>query len=182
MKEQYLIHQISEGNKKAFEELYLLFKDKVYNTAICYLQNSEDAEEVTQDVFLSIFYKADTFKGNSSVSTWVYKMTINKAINQINKAKRIPNSKYELKEHHRIDFKHPGIILENQEKATYLFTAINELDESQKTTFILTYIEGLPQLEVAAIMENTVKSVESLLQRAKTNLRKKIISMYPEGK
>ena len=87
-----------------------------------------------------------------------------------------------MKEEHRIDFKHPGILLENQEKASYLFAAINELAETQKTAFILTYIEGLPQQEVASIMDNSVKSVESLLQRAKTNLKKKLISMYPEGK
>lgn len=182
MKEKYLIEQISKGDKKAFEELYILLKDKVYNTAISYLQNVEDAEEVTQDVFLSIFYKANTFNGSSKVSTWVYRMTINRSLDQINKSKRRPNSNDALKDIHLIDFKHPGILLENQEKASYLFTAINELVENQKTAFILTYVEDLPQQEVALIMENSVKSIESLLQRAKTNLRKKIISMYPEGK
>lgn len=177
-----LLCQIAEGSRKAFYDLYLLYKNKVYNISISYLQNVEDAEEVTQDVFLSIFEKADTFKGDSKVSTWIYRMTVNKALNRIDKRNRQPTTKNELKEYQRIDFKHPGILLENQEKAIYLFKAIDSLVESQKTAFILTYIEGLPQQDVATIMQSTVKSVESLLQRAKVNLRKKIIELYPEGK
>jgi len=146
-----------------------------------YVQNVEDAEEVTQDVFLSIYNKAHTFQGNSKVSTWIYKITVNRALNQIEKTNRKSKPYLQLDDNHRIDFKHPGVLLENQEKAAYLFSAINSLAESQKTAFILIYIEGLPQQEVALIMDNTVKSVESLLQRAKVNLRKKIILMYPEG-
>jgi len=153
----------------------------VYNTAIGYLQNIEDAEEITQDVFLTIFQKADTFKGNAKVSTWIYRITINKSLNQIEKRKRRPSSDNELQDFHKIDFNHPGGILENQEKMKYLFAAINTLAEKQKTSFILSYVEGLPRQEVADILKTTLKSVESLLQRAKTNLRRKLISVYPEG-
>lgn len=182
MNENQLVAQISEGNKIAFEKLYGLFKDKVYNTAISYLQNSEDAEEVTQDVFLSIFINAITFKGNSKASTWIYRITVNKALNRLDKRNRKPNFSIDLEDHFNIDFKHPGILLENQENASYLFKAIDTLIESQKTAFILTYIEGLPQQDVALIMDNTVKAVESLLQRAKANLKKELIEHYPEGK
>ena len=161
--------------------MYILYKNKVYNTAIGYLQNVEDAEEITQDVFLTIFQKADTFMGNAKVSTWIYRITINKSINQIEKKKRRPSSDSELKDFHKIEFNHPGGILENQEKMKYLFAAINTLAEKQKTSFILSYVEGLPRQEVADIMKTTLKSVESLLQRAKINLRKKLISVYPEG-
>jgi RNA polymerase sigma factor (sigma-70 family) len=180
--EELLLMQISEGNKLAFEELYSLFKDKVYNTAISYLQNIEDAEEVTQDVFLTLFAKAHTFKGNSKVSTWIYKIAVNKALNKLDQRNRKPNSNNKIEEYLSIDFQHPGILLENQEKATYLFNAIHSLNTTQKTAFILTYIEGLPQQEVALIMGNTLKSVESLLQRAKANLKKILIEHYPEGK
>lgn len=182
LKEERLLEQISEGNKAAFEVLYVKFKDKVYNTAISYLQNIEDAEEVTQDVFLSLFVKAQTFKGNSKVSTWIYRITVNKALNKLETRKRHPNTSTLLQDNFRIDFQHPGILLENQEKAAYLFGAIDTLAASQKTAFILTHIEGLPQQEVALVMQNTVKAVESLLQRAKINLKKKLMEHYPEGK
>lgn len=182
MQELQLIQQIKEGNKNAFEELYYMFKDVVYNTAICYLQSAEDAEELTQDVFLTIFQKAYTFKGNSTVSTWIYKITINKSLNYKDKNNRRPSNNFLIKDDLRIDFRHPGIILENQEKGAYLFSAINSLIDSQKTAFILIYMEGLSQQEVALIMEITEKSVESLLQRAKVNLRKKLLLIYPEGK
>ena len=158
-----------------------MYKNKVYNTAIGYLQNVEDAEEITQDVFLTIFQKADTFKGNSKTSTWIYRITINKSLNQIEKRKTRPHSGTEIQDFHKIEFNHPGGILENQEKMEYLFAAINTLAEKQKTSFILSYVEGLPRQEVADIMKTTLKSIESLLQRAKINLRKILISVYPEG-
>lgn len=158
-----------------------MFKDKVYNTAISYLQNVEEAEEITQDVFLTIYSKASTFQGKSKVSTWIYRITINKSLNLIEKKNRRPKSDKEIQDFHKIDFQHPGILLENQEKAKYLFSVIDTLVENQKTAFILSYVEGLPRQEVADIMETTLKSVESLLQRAKTNLKKKLISIYPEG-
>lgn len=159
----------------------MLYKDKVYNTVIVYLQNTVEAEEITQDVFLTIYEKADTFKGNSKVSTWVYRIAVNKALNQLEKRKRHALSANEVKEHHRVDFIHPGIQLENQEKAQFLFSAINKLSENQKTAFILSYVEGLPRQEVANIMKTTLKAIEGLLQRAKAQLRKHLISIYPEG-
>lgn len=179
--EHELVQQIAVGNRVAFQNLYVLYKDKVYNTAIGYLQNAEDAEEVAQDVFVSLFKNANSFKGNAKVGTWIYKITVNKALTQISKNKRKPTNDEALKDHHQIDFKHPGIALEQQEKAAYLFRAIHTLIDSQKTAFILSYVEALPQQEVANIMEISVKAVESLLQRAKSNLKQKLIHLYPEG-
>lgn len=141
----------------------------------------EEAEEITQDVFVSIYKKAHTFRGNSKISTWIYRITINKCLNALEKRKRQLNAKNEIQDFHSIEFVHPGILLENQEKAKYLFEVINTLVDSQKTAFILSYVEGLPRQEVAEVMEIELKAVESLLQRAKTNLRKKLIEIYPEG-
>ena len=153
----------------------------MYNTALGYLQNTQDAEEITQDVFITIGEKANTFKGKSKVSTWIYRITVNKSLNQIKKRNRISKDLEEIQDFHRIDFQHPGVLLENREKTKYLFFVINSLNERQKTAFILSYIENLPRQEVAGIMKTTLKSVESLLQRGKMNLRKKLISIYPEG-
>ena len=75
-------------------------------------------------------------------------------------------------------FDHPGILLEQKEKARYLFEAIETLPENQKTVFVLAHVEELPQKDIAEIMDLSVKAVESLLQRAKGNLRKKLGIIY----
>lgn len=158
------------------------FKDKVYNTAIGYVHNVEEAEEITQDVFVTIYNKAHTFKGKAKVSTWIYRMTVYKSLNVLEKRKRIPQSSQEIQSYHNVNFNHPGILLENKEHAQILFQQIDKLAEKQKTAFVLTFVDGLPQKEVADIMETSVKAVESLLQRAKNNLKKKLVSIYPVGK
>ena len=79
-------------------------------------------------------------------------------------------------------FDHPGIKLEQKENARYLFEAIETLPDTQKTAFILAHIEELPQKDIADIMNMSVKAVESLLQRAKVNLRKKLADVYDRRK
>ena len=147
-----------------------------------YIKDVEDAEEITQDVFVTIFRKAHQFKGLSKVSTWIYSITINKAINRVRKNKRKPTNIEDATTIVVTDFVHPGVLLENKELSIYLFKAIDTLVEKQQTAFILSYVEGLPRKEVAAIMDTTLKSVEGLLQRAKANLKNEIMRMYPEGK
>lgn len=177
--ETELIKQISQGDKIAFKELYSLFSNKVYATALHYLQNIPDAEEVTQDVFLSIFNNASSFKGNSSVNTWVYRITVNTSLNFLKSRKRrtflfIDDYKKEIP-----DFEHPGIIEENKENAKLMYQAIDTLPDAQKTAFIWGFIEEKPRKEIADIMEISLKAVESLLQRAKANLRMKLESLNP---
>ena len=163
----------------AFEELYTIFSEKVYNTALSYVQNESDAEEITQDVFVKIHKNASKFKGNSSVNTWIYRITINTSLNVIKKRKRFSflsfgNNNDENQKHtaNFIDFVHPNFILENKEEGILIFKAIKKLPENQKTAFILAFVEELPRQEIAQIMGNSLKAVESLLQRAKINLRK----------
>lgn len=146
------------------------------------MKNKELAEEVTQDVFLAIFQKADTFKGTSKVSTWIYRIVVNKSLNYLDKQSRRPTSDEAIDVHHQLDFNHPGVQLKNQEASRYLFAAMDTLPANQKTAFILSYVEGLPQNQVADIMQKSLKSVESLLQRAKGNLRLKLNSYHSEGK
>lgn len=179
MEELELIKSIAKGNKPAYRKLYDSYSLKVYNTALSYCQKIEDAEEVTQDVFTKIFLNASTFKGNSSLNTWIYRITVNTSLNLLKKKKRSSNifSLFGNEKMDNLTFEHPGIILENKEKGAQLFKAIQTLPESQKTAFILSHIEELPQKEVADIMNTSLKAVESLLQRAKGNLRKKLTNL-----
>lgn len=164
----------ANGDQKAFQELYVLFSDKVYNTALSYAQNEEDAEEITQDVFVKIFRNAAKFKGDSAVSSWIYSITINTALNLLKRKKRLSFLQFGQQEKDKPDFEHPGVLLEKKEDAKLLFQVIDTLPDRQKTAFILSFVEELPRQEVADIMELSLKAVESLLQRAKKNLRKKL--------
>ena len=179
--ENNLIYRIAKGDQLAFRALYNLYKDKVYNVALSYLRNVELAEEITQDVFITVFQKAFQFQSKSKVSTWIYRITVNKALNEIKRTKAIRSKLLDVDYLEPVDFIHPGVALEQKELSKYLFMAIESLSENQRTAFILSFIEKLPRKEVAQIMETSLKSVESLIQRAKQNLRKEIIRQYPEG-
>ena len=78
------------------------------------------------------------------------------------------------------NFEHPGILLENKENAAILFKVINELNENQKTAFILSKIDGLNNPEIAEIMQISISAVESLVFRAKSTLKEKLSNKFQE--
>lgn len=182
-----LLDSIRLGDESAFRQLYETTKGRVFNTALSYVRSREDAEEITQDVFLEVFRSVGAFKGEASVTIWIYRITVNKALDFQKRKKRqkrfafltslFDSSTGEVV-HHPTDFFHPGIALENQENAARLFQAIDQLPEKQKTAYILTRIEGLTNIEAASVMTVTVGAVESLLQRANENLKKQLASLY----
>lgn len=162
------------------KELYDQYSKLVFNLALQYVQNQQDAEEIVQDVFVSIHQNQDQFEGKSSAKTWIYRITVNKSLDYLRSKKRKKRFGFLIswmdvsvkEEPHQ--FSHPGIELEQKESMERLFTWINELPENQKTALILSKIESKSQAEIAEIMELTPKAVESLVQRAKANLQKKI--------
>lgn len=171
----------------SFEEIVKQHQIRVFNTAISFLQNKEDAEDVTQEVFIEIYHSLDSFRRQANVSTWIYRITVNRSLDFIRKknAKKrqgflttlFSNDSGEInldKGH----FDHPGILFEKKESARVLFAAINCLKESQKTAFILFHVEELSQKEIALIMDLSPKAVESLILRAKTHLREKLKNFY----
>jgi len=169
-------------HKLTFEKLYQSNKNLVYNLALQYVQNIEDAEEITQDVFLSVYDKLDTFQNKSKVSTWIYKITIHKCLDFIKakKAKKrfgfitsLWDEKPDFPKGELVNFDHPGVLMEHKESLRELFGIINTLNEKQKTVIILTKIEEKSVSETAEIMDLSPKAVESLLQRAKNNIRTK---------
>jgi len=184
LEESRLIEKIIAGEKPAFSELVNAYKNKVYNTALGYLQNPEDAEDIAQEVFIEIFRSIETFKGESSLSTWIYRISVTKSLELIRKRKRKKrfaivkdifsgsNENFEP-----VDFIHPGIIMENKERSALLFKKINRLPDKQKTAFILNKVEGLSYKEISKIMNLSQSAVESIIFRAKENL-KKYLKLY----
>lgn len=159
------------------ELLYEKHAKQVYNLALQYVQNVNDAEEITQDVFVAAYKSLDKFRNESNYSTWLYRITINKSLDFLKAKKRKKRFFWftnELTENDLIEFEHPGVLVENKEETAFIFSCINELPDNQKTALILNKIEQLPLAEIAGIMELSPKAVESLVQRAKTNLSKKI--------
>jgi len=171
-----------------FAELYNAYKDRVYNLALQYVQNPRDAEEVSQDVFVKVHQKLDAFQQRSDVKTWIYRITVNTALDFCRARQRRKRSF--LKQILSLDrdsglpepahFEHPGALLEQKEALEFIFGCINRLSEKQRTVIILLRLEGLSQQETAAIMQLSVKAVESLLQRARQTLEK--IMHENEGK
>ena len=171
---------ISNNDMKALSLLYDRFSEKVYNTALSYTKNIEDAEEITQDVFVKIYNSASGFKANATLSTWIYRITINTSINYVKKNKRMLQLKNTMEGSRSVDFQHPGVILEHKENINTIYKAMDCLPDSQKTVFILSYIEDLPRKKIAEIMETSLKAVESLLQRAKKKMQSELEYLYPD--
>jgi RNA polymerase sigma-70 factor (ECF subfamily) len=156
----------------------------VYNLILSFLQNTEDAEDVTQEVFIEVFRSLNKFKGNSTISTWIYRISVNKSLDFLRKKNRkkrfaFINSLFTNEDKNQeiiqvANFEHPGVLLEQKENARILFKLINELKENQKTAFILFHIEELSQKEIAEIMGISSKAVELLIRRAKLKLKEKI--------
>ena len=169
-----------------FELLYKQYADLVYTICLNYLQNSADAADATQEIFVKIYRNLASFKGNSSPKTWIYRISINYCKDVLKSKKRKHRLAYmrslfavsETLNNKIQSFDHPGIILEQKEATAALFKQINKLPANQKTALILSKIDGLSYQEVAQIMQKSPKSVESLVQRAKKNLKN---SMNTEG-
>lgn len=182
-----ILGRIALGNEPALAELYSHFNKKVFNTALGFLQNAEDAAEVTQDVFVKIFQSASQFERKSSVNTWVYRIAVNQSLDRLSHRKRQKRYGFMVRlfKKDSLDiqvelphFDHPGVLFENKENARTLFAAIETLPEQQKTAFVLSFVEDLKRQEVADVMELSLKAVESLLQRAKANLRNQLEDFY----
>lgn len=166
-----------------FEEIYTAHSKMVFNLALQYVQNIEDAEEITQDVFVSIHQSYSGFKEESSVKTWIYRITINKSLDHIRSKQRKRRFAFftslffegsNTPKHETPSFDHPGILMEDKESINAIFQKINGLPDNQKTALILHKIEQKTQAEVGEIMNLSTKAVESLIQRAKAGLLKKM--------
>lgn len=184
--EQELISNLCTGDENAFRELFNLYSDKVYNTALSMLQNQQDAEDITQEVFVEVYRSIKNFKGGSQLYTWVYRITISKCSDQIKKQKTKKRFSFltslfaddNTLLHDQPHFEHPGVLAEKKEDSKALFYAIGKLPEKQQSAYTLHKIEQLSQKEVAEIMQTTTSAVESLIGRANENLRYLLSEYY----
>lgn len=179
--ELVLIERLKQGDESAFRTLVEQYQDLVYNTALGIVQNQSDAEDVAQEVFIQVFRSIGSFKSEAKLSTWIYRITTTRSLDLLRAKKskkrfgllkRLWETEEESPVENISDFNHPGVSLERKEEAAQLMAAITQLPENQKVAFILHKLEGLSYLEIAEIMGNTLPAVESLMHRARLNLRK----------
>ena len=188
MKEDKYILELIAGNQIAYSQLIDDYEQKVFATCISFIPNKEDAEDLAQEVFLEVFNSINKFKGDSKLSTWIYRITTNKCLEFIRKksAKKrfafmqsIAGNEIPIdKTSYFTEFNHPGIVLENKERNETLFHAINKLPEIQRVVFTLHKIDGKSYKEISEIIKKSVSSVESLMFRAKKNLQELLENFY----
>lgn len=187
MNQPELLARIENGDPAVFKDIITHWQAMVYNTALSIAQVEEDAEDITQEVFIEVYEKLEGFRGASQIQTWIYRITINKALDLEKKKKRQKHGGL-LKQIFNIgaadepvNFNHPGVVLDNKEKAVVLFKALGKLPAKQRVAFTLHKIEGLPQQEIAAIMETSIAAVESLMTRARAALKNLLEDYYQQN-
>jgi RNA polymerase sigma-70 factor (ECF subfamily) len=180
------IDQLKNGDDDAFRILIDEYKNHVLNTCYRFVQHADDAEEVARDVFVEVFRSIDHFRADSQLSTWIYRIAVNKSLDHIRKTKRKKRfaivkrlfSDDETAWEPSSNEPAPDEEMEQNERRRILQNAVNELPESQQIAMTLSQYQGLSHKEVAETMGTTVSAVESLLHRGKKNLHKKLESYY----
>jgi RNA polymerase sigma-70 factor, ECF subfamily len=167
-----------------FEAIYHEHKNFVYNLCLHYVLNTEDAQDITQEVFVKVHQHLHQYNAASaSIKTWIGRITINHCLDFLKARKskkrfgfisslfhKDTNEPIEIAAHNH----HPGIAAEDKEGLGFILQIIQRLPENQQTAIILSKIENRSQKEVAELMNISVKAVESLLSRARQTIQKKL--------
>lgn len=184
--EAKVIAAVKNGDETAFKQLYHTYADRVFNTALSIMQHHEEAEDITQEVFVQVFRSIVQFKEESSLFTWIYKITVSKCADAQKKHRSQKRFAFitslfapdDSLKHDAPHFEHPGMAIEHKEHNKALFTALKQLAPKQQMAFTLHKIEGLSYQQTAEAMNTTTAAVESLLFRANENLRALLSSYY----
>ncbi|MDD2529824.1 MAG: RNA polymerase sigma factor [Bacteroidales bacterium] len=174
-----IAQEISKGNQRVFEDFFNSHKLKVMNLCYGMVHDRDVAEDLVQDIFVEIYSSAHKFQGKSRLSTWLYRIAINKTINYLRKEKyrkffvSVDDNKHSLQTDFRADLN-----LEEQEKVKHMHKIIDSLPSKQKQALVLFIYDELPQKEIAEIMNSSVASVEVLVHRAKQKIKEKTKNIY----
>jgi RNA polymerase sigma-70 factor (ECF subfamily) len=187
--EDRLIERLRQGDTQALEAVMTRYSGRVYRLAFGITRNDADAEEIVQDVFLTLFRKIDTFEGRSALGTWIYRVTANAALIK-RRGKRVelevlledylPRF---LEDGHRegdraflcADWsQRPDEVAQGAETRAILTQALERLPDTYRAVVLLRDLEGLSNEEAAEMLGETVASVKSRLHRARMALREQL--------
>ena len=191
MTDKELITAIKNNDQQAFKQLVEKNQQLVVNTCNGFLHNIADAEDIAQDVFIEVYLSIHKFREDAKISTWLYRIAVNKSLNHIrdNKKHKILRSidnifisdKNIEKEIPDNNSSQPERIIEEKERSQILSYSINSLSKNQKIAFTLNKYDDLSYKQIAEIMDLSLSSVESLIHRAKKNLQKKLLNHYKKN-
>lgn len=170
-----------------FRSIVEAHQEKVRNTVYRFVKNPEDADDLAQEVFIQVYESMHHFRREAELSTWIYRIAVNKAIDFLRKKKRkkrlaqfttlfgfgeeqeeiIPSTEND-----------PHQDVEDLQRREVLQSALEQLPENQKTAIVLSKYQGFSNKEIAGIMELSLAAVESLIHRAKNNLHRMLCAYY----
>ena len=188
MTDERLIDGISNGEQKYFQELVDKYQSLVLNTCNSFLHCKNDAEDITQEVFIEVFLSIHKFKSEAKLSTWLYRISVNKSLNFIRDNKRsrlvksigsfLPierNTELQISDN---SSQYSDIEDIQDERIELLHKSINTLSKNQKIAFTLSKFEKLSYVQISEVMNLSLSSVEGLIHRAKMNVQKKVLNFY----
>jgi RNA polymerase sigma-70 factor, ECF subfamily len=183
-----LTEAIRSGDQVAFRFLVDTYQKRIIRVCRGFVHSPADAEDIAQDVFIEIYKSISGFRNESELSTWIYRITVNKSLNHLKSSARrkiisffefySDEKQNELIEPAAPPEYFPDEDMKRSELADTVKNAIDGLPLKQRTALILSRYEELSYQEIADVMNLPVPSVESLLFRAKQNLRKKLLVFY----
>ena len=181
--EKALVQQAKAGDQNAFAQLVTAYESKIYNLALRYLGNREDAMDASQEVFLRVYRFLPGFQEESGFSTWIYRIGVNVCKDMLAKRGRrneqpleVPDEENESRTIEVADRRYePEHIMGGVELRTVLADAISSLPEQQREMIVLRDIQGLTYDEIANVLSLESGTVKSRISRARENLRKKLL-------
>lgn len=179
--EKELIKKSQNGNVESFEELISNYQKKVFNIAFGMMHNQDDAYDISQEVFIRVFKSIKKFKGQSSFSTWLYRITTNACLDELRKRKNNKNiisidQEIQLEEgevFRQIEDNGPTpeLIVERNELKEIVRDAISQLSNEHKEVIILRDIHGFSYDDIAEIIKCPQGTVKSRINRARSMLK-----------
>lgn len=179
--DEELVRRFQGGDKAAFSDILQRYQDRVYTLSLRWMGEQEVAEEVAQDVFVALFRSLDRFRGESRLSTWIFRVTVNHCKNRRLYRRRRKVDQHEPLEGLRPDDDAPvrqlpddgpgtDTRVHRSEAGRLLQDALERLDESHRTILVLRDVEDLPYEEIAEILDLPRGTVKSRLHRARAEL------------
>ncbi|SCG83122.1 RNA polymerase sigma-H factor Sigma-30 [Proteiniborus sp. DW1] len=182
-KEQKLIKKCANGNLKAFDELIEKYEKTAYNIALRMLKNPEDAMDVSQEAFIKVFRSIKTFNFESAFSTWLYRIVTNTCLDFLRKRNSnvysidnpIQTEEGEIERDIPDEADSPEELLEKKLTKEMVNNSINKLEENHRIVIILRDIQGFSYEEISKILDCSIGTVKSRINRARKNLKDIII-------
>ena len=176
--DEELVEDVKKGNIDAFEDIVKKYENKVYGIVFHMMKNQNEVEDLAQEVFLKVYKNLDRFKGDSSLYTWIYKITVNLCLDELKKRKNIIYLDEKISvEEGEIDKELPSNersqeeLYEDKELKENLHRCINKLPDKQKMMIVLRDIKGFSYDEMAKITNNKIGTVKSQINRARLKLK-----------